>query len=63
MGEYFTLLNSLNLSPINTLLLVALVMVLRSLYTRIDTLEQLAHKNSRSSAFIKGRLGIEEEDE
>lgn len=53
MGDIIALFASLNLSPLNTILLAGLVLILRALYQRIEALEQ-------SVAFIKGKLGIEE---
>lgn len=63
MGDFEPVLNRLHLSDVNTLLLVILVFVLRSLFARIDALETTAARNRSSVAFIKGRLCIEEEND
>lgn len=63
MGDLESILNRLHFSDVNTLLLVILVLVLKSLFKRIDDLEQIATKNRASVAFIKGRLDIYEDDD
>lgn len=62
MGDLVTLLNSLNLSPINSLLLAALYLVLRSIFNRVEAMETIASKHGKSIAWIKGHLDIEEEE-
>lgn len=63
MGDFESVLNRLHLSDVNTILLVALIIVLRSVFSRIDQLERIAHQSRRSVAFIKGRLCLIEEDD
>jgi hypothetical protein len=63
VGDLESILNRLHFSDVNTLLLVILVLVLKSLFKRIDDLEQIATKNRASVAFIKGRLDIYEDDD
>lgn len=68
MGDILTLLNGFNLSPLNTVLLAAIVFFLwrgyQSLTFRLATIEAVQGKNAASIAFIKGRLGyVEEHDD
>ena len=62
MGDLVTMLNSLNLSPINSVLLAALYFVLRSIFNRVEAMETIASKHGKSIAWIKGHLDIEEEE-
>ena len=62
MGDFTGILTGLNLSPINTILLAVLLFVLKSFNDRLGRLEGLVSKNSKSIAFIKGRLDLEEEE-
>ena len=67
MGDVIALLHSLNLSPINTMLLAIILVVLWRVFdqfsNRIATLEKDADKQGRSIAFIKGRLDLVETEE
>ena len=62
MGDLITLLNSLNLSPVNTLLLGVLFLVFKLLDGRLKALERLIAKHTTSIAVIKSRVSIEEDD-
>lgn len=62
MGDLSGLLASLNLSPVNTILLAVLLFVLKWMHQRLQTVEQLALGNEKSLAFIKGKLDIHEEE-
>ena len=66
MGDIIALLNHLDLSPVNTILLAVLLFVLFKTFdkitTRISALEQQNSAQGRSLAFIKGRLGLIEEE-
>ena len=67
MGDLIAVINHLDLSPINTILLAVLLFILFRVFdkvsTRVAALEHQNAKQGRSLAFIKGRLGlIEDED-
>ena len=67
MGDLITVLNHLDLSPVNTVLLAVLLFILFKVFdkvsTRVTALEAQNAKQGRTLAFIKGRLGlIEDED-
>lgn len=61
MGDLGTLLNGLNLSPVNTVLLGLLLFVFKAFDTRLKVLESTVAKHTVSIAVIKERLNIEEE--
>lgn len=67
MGDLIAVLNHLDLSPVNTVLLAVLLFILFKTFDkisiRIAILEDQNGRQGRSLAFIKGRLGlIEDED-
>lgn len=61
MGDIIGILDRLNLSPVNSILLAALYFVLRAIFSRIEAMERTAETQGRSIAFIKGHLNLEEE--
>jgi hypothetical protein len=68
VGDISTLLSGLNLSPINTLLLIALILTLKYVINqfekRIITLEKQVGKQGNSISWIKGHIdGDEPEDD
>ena len=63
MGDVVTLLNGLNLSPINTLLLAVLIFIFTRFDARLKDLELRISKHGKIIAIVKDRLGIEEEDD
>lgn len=60
MDDFISLFNSLNLSPINTILLAALYLILRPILTRFEQVEAASKCHAKSLAYIKGHLNIEE---
>lgn len=63
MGDFITVLDRLNFTPINTLLLVGLFAFVRSIIKRIELLEAASIRHGTSIAIIKARLDIEEDDD
>ena len=67
MGDIIAGLNHLNLGPANTILLALLLFILFKTFDRVSAriaiLERQNSKQGRSLAFIKGRLGLIEEEE
>ena len=61
MGDLITLLDHLNLSPVNSVLLAAVYFVLRSIFKRIEEMERLAVCHAEDIAHLKGRLEIQED--
>jgi hypothetical protein len=56
VGDLITLLDHLNLSPLNTFLLVGLFWFLRSIYQRIERLEKDSIEHGTAIAIIEARL-------
>lgn len=67
MGDVSSVLAGLNLSPVNTLLLVALIVVLGYVISRFEarviTLEKASGRHGRSISWIKGHFDGEEPKE
>lgn len=67
MGDVANLLTGLNLSPVNTLLLVALILVLKYVVTQVDrriaAIEDAIKSHTKSISWIKGQLGADECDD
>lgn len=61
MGDIIALLNSLNLGPVNSLLLTALYFVLRSIFSRVEAMERQVGSHAEDIAHIQGRLEIQED--
>lgn len=67
MGDFATLLTGLNLSPVNTILLVGLVLAVKHIVgkfeARLTAIETEMGYHAESVARIEGRLDIEEHRE
>lgn len=68
MGDIVALLDHLNLSPVNTLLLVSLVLAVKYIVgdtqRRLSVLERNTARHGRSISWIKGHIdGEEPQDE
>ena len=61
MGDFLTLANHLDLSPLNTVLLGVLYLFLRNIFDRIKKLEATSIRNRTSIAIVKHHLSIEED--
>ena len=63
MGDFATLLTSLNLSPVNTVLLALLLIALKYFDGRLSRLEASISRQSQSISWIKGHIDGDEEDD
>lgn len=60
MGDFTTLLGSLNLGATNTALLCAILYFIQKSWGRIDALEKRIGLLCNSLAFLKGKLNLKE---
>jgi hypothetical protein len=61
VGDLLTLLNTLNLGPVNSVLLATLYFVLRSIFSRVEAMERQVGCHAEDIAHIQGRLEIQED--
>lgn len=59
MGDAELLFNRLNLSPVNTILLVALIFILKFGFKRLEKVERRAAKHTVKLAVISNTLRLE----
>ena len=60
MGDFTTLLSSLNIGATNTVLLCVILFFIQKAWTRIETLEKRLGTLCNSLSFLKGTLNFKE---